>query len=171
MKIIGQQIFRFVLFVLLQVFIFNQIEIGLGITLLLCPLYIMLMPFDTNIFVLMGLAFLMGLNVDIMSDTYGLHASSLLLFAYFRPIIFNFFSPRDGYDVLKSPTIFDMGQTWFLYTFGSLLLIYLTWFFIIEIFSFNKIIYLLQKIFLSLIFTYLLSLLLQVFLLRKTQKL
>lgn len=170
MKIIGQQIFRFVLFVLLQVFIFNQIEIGLGITLLLCPLYIMLLPFDTNVFVLMVLAFFMGISVDILSDTYGLHASSLLLFAYFRPIIFNVFGPREGYDVLKSPTIFDMGQTWFLYAFGSLLLIYLSWFFIVEIFSFNKIGYLLQKIFLSLIITYLISLLLQVFLIRKTKK-
>lgn len=171
MKIIAQQIFRFVLFVLLQVFIFNQIEIGIGITLLLCPLYLMLLPFDTNIFILMILAFLMGISVDIMSDTFGLHASSLLLFAYLRPIIFNVFSPREGYDVLKSPTIFDMGNTWFLYTFGTLILIYLTWFFVIEIFSFNKIGYLLQKIFLSLIFTYLISLLLQVFLLRKTTKL
>ena len=145
---------RFVLFVFLQIFIFNQIEFGFGIHLLMCPLYIMLLPFEINIITLMIIAFGMGAFVDVFSNTYGLHASSLLLMAYFRPSIFKLFAPRENYDVLKKPTFLDMGQLWFFSTFGTLLLIHNVWFFMLEAFSFAHIWLLMTKIVLSSLVTF-----------------
>ena len=170
MNIIIVGVFRFILFVFLQIFIFNQIELGFVIHLLMCPLYVFLLPFEINLFVSMALAFGMGAIVDVFSNTYGLHASSLLLMAYLKPIIFKFFAPREEYDQLKTPTYYDMGHLWFFSAFGALLLIHNSWFFILEAFSFTSFLYTLQKILLSFLIIYLFSLLIQVFFFRRSKK-
>jgi hypothetical protein len=170
MNIIVAYIARFVLFVTLQLLVFSQIELGLGIHLLMCPLYVLLLPFEINIFILLIVAFGMGFILDIFSNTYGLQASSLLLIAYIRPYVFKAFAPRDDYDPLKTPSYVDMGNLWYFSTFGSLLLIHNTWFFLLEAFSFRGILYTIQKIVFSFIFIYLLSLLLQIILVRRSKK-
>ena len=109
MNLVTKHIIRFITLWILQVLIFNQLEFGFGIHMMVYPLFIMLLPFDLGILSLLLYAFLLGLSIDIFSNTYGLHASSLLMMAYFRPFIFNFFAPRDGYDPLKQASINDMG--------------------------------------------------------------
>ena len=170
MNVIVVNTARFVLFVFLQIFIFNQLEFGFGIHLLMCPLYIMLLPFEMNIIILLMIAFGMGIFVDVFSNTYGLHASSLLLMAYCRPAIFKVFAPRENYDFLKKPTYLDMGHLWFFSTFGLLLLIHNLWFFMLEAFSFNGFLYTIQKVVLSFIFIYLVSILLQILLMKRSNK-
>lgn len=160
---------RFVVFVLLQVLIFNQLEIGYGFHLMIYPLFIMLLPFELGVISLMGLAFLSGIIIDIFSNTYGLHASSLVMMAYFRPIIFKFYGPREGYDPLKEPSVFDMGNRWFTLVFGSLLLIHHFWFFLIESFEFNQFLFVLQKTTFSVVTSFLICLLLQSFLIKKSK--
>src|SRR3989338_8399820 len=83
--------------------------------------------------------------LDALSNTFGLHASSALIFAYFRPVIFKLFAPRDGYENTEESNIYTMGTRWFIYAFGLLLLIHHTWFFLIEIFKLNEILLLLRK--------------------------
>ena len=170
MNIIVAYIARFVLFVTLQLLVFSQIELGLGIHLMMCPLYVLLLPFEINIFILLIVAFGMGFILDVFSNTYGLQASSLLLIAYIRPYVFKAFAPRDDYDPLKTPSYVDMGNLWYFSAFGSLLLIHNTWFFLLEAFSFRGILYTIQKIVFSFIFIYLLSLLLQIILVRRSKK-
>jgi hypothetical protein len=155
--------------VLLQALVFNQIEIGFGIHLMVQPLFIMLLPFETGIFTLMILGFFLGLIIDIFSNTYGLHASSLLIMAYLRPIIFKFYGPREGYDPLKEPSIFDMGSRWFLFVFGYLLLIHHFWYFLVEIFRFDQFLLILQKTIFSVIISYLLCIVLQTFVIKKSK--
>jgi hypothetical protein len=168
MNSLTKNILRFVLFTILQALIFNRLEIGYGIHLMVHPLFIMLLPFEINVFVLMLVAFSMGAIIDVFSNTYGLYASSLLLMAYFRPIVFKFYSPREGYDPLKEPSVIDMGSRWFIFVFGYLLLIHHFWYFLIEIFRFDEFFFILQKTFFSLIASYLIILLLQTFLLKKS---
>ena len=168
MNSLTKNILRFVLFTILQALIFNRLEIGYGIHLMVHPLFIMLLPFEINVFVLMLVAFSMGAIIDVFSNTYGLYASSLLLMAYFRPIVFKFYSPREGYDPLKEPSVVDMGSRWFIFVFGYLLLIHHFWYFLIEIFRFDEFFFILQKTFFSLIASYLIILLLQTFLLKKS---
>jgi hypothetical protein len=169
MNIILKNSIRFLIFVLLQALVFNQIEIGFGIHLMVHPLFIMLLPFETGIFTLMILGFSLGLVIDVFSNTYGLHASSLLLMAYMRPIIFKFYGPREGYDPLKEPSIFDMGGRWFLFVFGYLILIHHFWYFLVEIFRFDQFLLILQKTLFSVIISYLLAIVLQTFLIKKSK--
>ena len=125
------------------------------------PLFILMLPVDTGILTVMLLAFAMGLSIDSMSNTYGLHTSSLLIFAYMRPMIFKMFAPRDGYDPLMETNIFDMGQKWFVRAFGILLLAHLLWFFMLEMFKLSEILYILQKTVLSFVASFFLCVLLQ----------
>ncbi len=169
MRTIVIQSLRFLFFVFAQVLIFNQIEIGWGIQPMIYPLFILLLPFETSIIPMMLLAFGMGISIDAMSNTYGLHTSSLVLFAYLRPVIFKVFSPRDGYDTLKESNVFQMGHRWFLYVFGTLLLIHHFWFFMIEIFKFNEMAYVIQKLILSSILSYIFCILFQLIFIKRTK--
>jgi hypothetical protein len=170
MKLIITQIIRFVLFVLIQSLVFNQLEIGMNIQIMIYPLFLMLLPFETNILILLILAFVMGLSIDSISDTYGLHTSSLLLFAYLRPIVFNMFAPREGYDSIKEASFFEMGQRWFISVFGLLLFIHHLWFFALEMFSMNEISLILQKTILSVPLSFLLCIFLQVIFVNKPKE-
>jgi hypothetical protein len=169
MNVVFKNSIRFVLFVMLQALVFNQIEIGFGIHIMVQPLFIMLLPFETGVFTLMILGFALGLIIDVFSNTYGLHASSLLLMAYVRPIIFKFYGPREGYDPLKEPSVFDMGSRWFLFVFGYLILIHHFWYFLVEIFRFDQFLLILQKTIFSVIISYLLCIVLQTFLVKKSK--
>lgn len=164
------QTFRFVLFVLTQALIFNQIEFGFGIQLLIYPLFILLLPISINKYLLMIVAFCLGFAIDSISNTFGLHASSALFLAYIRPFIFKFFEPRDGYEEGLEPTIYNMEPTWLLYVFGSMLLLHHTWYFTIEVFKFNELLFVLQKILLSAPISLITSILIQLIFFKKSKK-
>jgi len=161
---------RFFLFFVIQVIVLNQLELGAGTLLMIYPLFIVLLPVDTNIFLLLFLAFALGISIDALSNTYGLHASSLVLMAYFRPVVFNAFAPRDGYEIDLEPNIHTMGYRWTIRTFGILLLIHHFWFFLLELFRLDEILYVLQKTLLSFPLSFALCLLLQFLIIRKPIK-
>ena len=136
---------RFVFFLIAQAFIFNQLEIGLGIQLMVYPLYIFLLPLGMNVFLLMLISFGLGFCIDLFSNTYGLHASSALVIAYGRSYLLKLFEPRDGFDPGIELTIYSMGYTWFAYVFGTFLLVHTMWFFLIEQFKWSEFWYVVLK--------------------------
>ena len=156
------------MFLFLQSFIFNQLEISASIHVMIAPLYIFLLPFDRSKLSLLLMALVLGIGIDATSNTFGLHTSSLLLFAYLRPIIFRVFSPRDGYDSLRIPSIFDMGNRWFISTFSILLFSHHLWFFILEAFSFNETLLVLQKTLLSGAISFVVCVILQTIFIKRT---
>lgn len=160
---------RFLLFVAAQTLIFNQFEIGLGIHPMIYPLFIMLLPFEIGVVTMLFIAFATGIVIDALSDTYGLHTSALLVFAYLRPLIFKAYSPRDGYEGMGEGNIFSMGQRWFFFTFGLLLTIHHTWFFMIEVFKLNELLYVLRKLALSVPVSYIFCILLQFIFLKRSK--
>ena len=159
---------RLVLFLFLQSFIFNQLEISASIHVMIAPLYLFLLPFEKSKLSLLLMALVLGIAIDATSNTFGLHTSSLLLFAFLRPIIFRVFSPREGYDSLKSPSIFDMGNRWFISTFSILLFSHHLWFFILEAFSFNETLLILQKTILSGVISFVVCVILQTIFIKRT---
>lgn len=170
MTSIPRHISRFILIVILQVLILNKVEFGFGIQVMIYPLFIMLLPIEMGVFPLMFIAFGMGMLIDAPTDSYGLHTSALVLFAYLRPMILKLFAPREGYEVYAEASMFGMGMSWFIRTFGILLAIHHLWYFILEQFKFNEVFYILQKTILSLIVSFLVCLLYQYLFLRKRKK-
>ncbi len=161
---------RAVLLLIIQVYILYFLDIGQGIHIMIYPLFIFLLPVEMNIFYLMLIAFGFGGIIDIFNDTAGLHAASAVMFAYFRPIIFKLFAPRDGYDILMETNLFQMGFGWFLRTFGILILIHHLWFFLLEIFRISDILFILKNTGLSAVFSFVLCILYQQLFLRKPKK-
>ena len=158
---------RFVLFVFVQALIFNQLEIGWGIQFMIYPLFILLLPWDMNVFLVMLVSFFLGISIDSISNTYGLHASSAVMVAYLRPYIFKIFEPRDGYEAGPELTYHNMDFRWIVSVQGLLLCIHHLWFFLVEIFKFNEVLYILQKTLLSVPASFILCMLIQMDFIKK----
>ena len=161
MKTVIQTGVRFIFFLLVQVLILNHVEVGGGSLIMIYPLFVFLLPVEMNIFLLMTLAFALGISIDALSDTFGLHASSLVTMAYFRPILLKTFAPRDGYEQIPESNVHALGFYWFLRVFGILILIHHLWFFMLELFKLNDVVFALQKTAISAPMSFMICLLLQ----------
>lgn len=139
-KIILSNVFRFLVIFPVQVFILKRIFLMVGgqpsFQILLYPLFIMILPFNTHRIVLMLLAFATGILVDIFYTPLGLHAGALVFMAYARPWILSLMAPRDGYNMNQSPTIKRMGRSWFLKYAAALLFVHTFFYFSLEAFTF-----------------------------------
>lgn len=80
-------------------------------------------------------SFLMGLSVDVFSNTPGVAASSMTLLALLQPYVLELVLPRDSEDNLR-PGIYTLGLSGYLYFVSTLTFLYCLLFFTIETFSF-----------------------------------
>ncbi|PWG04637.1 hypothetical protein [Polaribacter aquimarinus] len=74
----------FLLLLLLQVLLLNNINFLGFINPYLYIAFVFLYPLKENRFTFLFLSFLLGLSIDFFSDSGGIHASSILLIAYLR---------------------------------------------------------------------------------------
>ena len=91
-----RNIFRFMLFILLQVFVLDNIPpLHRFIIPVMYFLFILWLPFSISRFWLLLVGFITGLSYDYFTVTPGLHAAGCVLIAYFRPFIVNILMPKD----------------------------------------------------------------------------
>ncbi len=110
-----QNTIAFVVLAILQIVVFNHVEItGIGVIPAVFTLFILILPYETPDWLLISLAFVLGVSVDIVSDSMGLNAASTVFMAFLRPTILKSLSPRDGYETGTYPKIYYMGFIWFL---------------------------------------------------------
>ena len=112
-NVIFRNIIRFVVLVLLQVLVFNNIEVFSYITPYIYVLFILLLPFEISRTWLLIIGFLLGFTVDIFSNTGGIHTAATVLMAYVRPWIQNSISSRQEFDQSVQPGINNQGFVWF----------------------------------------------------------
>jgi rod shape-determining protein MreD len=94
-----KNIIRFALFILVQVFILNQVPpLHRFIVPYLYYLYILWLPFTLPRVWLSFVSFLFGLTLDYFMNTPGLHAAACTLIAYIRPFIINLLISQEGSD-------------------------------------------------------------------------
>lgn len=137
MNDIVKYISYFVGLIIAQTLIFGQLEFGLGLHIMIYPLFLIVLPFDIKPVFLMLIAFAMGIILDAFSNTFGLHASASVLIAYLRPELYRLFAPREGYDILMKPSVRDLGINWFVSVTGIVILIHHFWFFFLEFFKWS----------------------------------
>lgn len=152
-KVLPRNIFRFVLLVLMQVFIFNNIQFSGYINPYIYVLFILLLPFETPGWLLLTLAFLLGFSIDILSGTLGMHTAATVFMAFLRPFILQVFSPRDGYEAGTYPRVHYYGFNWFLKYAAILILAHHLVLFYMEIFRFSDFFSTLLRVLLSSIFS------------------
>jgi rod shape-determining protein MreD len=81
---------RFVLLLAVQIIIFNNMNFLGYISPFPYLLFIILYPVNGNKAGLLIASFLLGLTMDLFSNSGGIHATACLILAYFRPYIFKF---------------------------------------------------------------------------------
>ena len=151
--LIPRYFFNFFFFLFIQVLILNKIEFSGYLNPYLYVLFVLTLPFEIPGWLLLLLASLLGLSVDVFSNTPGMHMAAILLMAFVRPYVLNRISPRDGYELGTLPLPAFYGFPWFFKYAAILVLIHHLAYFLLESFSFNDIIGTLAKIVLSSVFT------------------
>ncbi|MGN7819917.1 rod shape-determining protein MreD [Chitinophaga varians] len=150
MSILLRNIIRFAFLLLIQVFVLNKILIHQLVSPYLYMLFILALPFNLPRPVVMLLGFLMGISLDMFSNTMGIHAAACVFIAYLRPFIINVLSPQGGFETTqKTPSMTSMGVSQFLIYAAVLVFLHHVVFFILEVFGFGNPLYLMLKILLS----------------------
>lgn len=150
----------FVILVLVQVLIFNHINFMGYINPYVYILFIILFPANNNRTLFVFLAFLLGLSVDVFSDSGGVHAAACVTLAYIRPVFLKFsFGTVYDYQSIKFNQIdFNSKFTYF----SALIIIHHFIMYSLEIFNISNILLILQKTLFSGIFTILLCLIITI---------
>lgn len=128
---------RFVLLILLQVLVLNNLQIGSLFNPYLYILFILLLPFATPKWLLLLSAFLLGITLDIFCNTIGMHIITSVFIAFIRPGVINSISSNKDYEQFDAPNIRDLGLVWFLSYSTILIFVHHFLFFFLEAFSFN----------------------------------
>ncbi|MBB5397520.1 rod shape-determining protein MreD [Mucilaginibacter sp. AK015] len=169
-RIILINLSRFVILVLLQVFLLKNISLYNLAVPYLYILFILLLPFETPNLVLFALAFILGLTIDAFYDTPGLHAAACTLLAFVRILFISITVQKDGFDNEPEPTLSIMGFTWF-FTYALVLTLFHHFFlFNLEVFRLSEITYTLSRFLLSSIFTVFLMLVSGLLFFRKKER-
>jgi len=166
-EIIPRNISRFIVLVLIQVLILNNIEFSGYINPFLYVLFILLLPFETPAWLLLVSGFVLGLTVDLFMNTPGLHAAATVLMAFVRPFVLRIFAPRDGYEPGTYPRIFYYGVSWFFKYSALLILIHHFFLFYLEVFRFTDFFSTFFRVILSSVFSIILVVLSQFVMFRK----
>lgn len=158
------------LLVAVQILIINNIELGRFINPFLYVLFIIILPFETPKWLVLLSAFVIGITMDMFSDTGGMHAAACVFMGYIRPGVLKLFSPRDGYEFGTQPTVQYLGVPWFLSYAGILILSHHLILFYVEIFRFSEFFSTLLRVIISSFFTLFLVIVTQYLFYRKKQE-
>ena len=142
-----------VILVLIQVLLLNHIQISGFINPYLYILFILILPFNTPNYLLLILGFLLGLNIDIFSNTVGIHAAATTFLAFIRPAVINLISSRDVLELNQAPRISELGLGWFVRYSVIMVLAHHFVLFYIEVFTFSGFFYTFLRFLLSSVFT------------------
>lgn len=142
---------RFLLLVVLQILLFNHINFLGYINPYPYILFILIFPFTGNKTWLIVLGFLLGLSVDVFSDSGGVHAAACVLIAYLRVFVLKFsFGVSYEFNAIKLNKA-DIGAR--LTYISIMVIIHHLVLFSMEIFNTSHIILILKSTLFSSIFT------------------
>ncbi len=166
-KYILKYIIWFIVLVVFQLLVLNNIQFSGYINPYLYVFLILILPFETPFLILFTVAFLLGFAIDIGNNTPGIHASATVFLAALRPFVINIFAPRAGYNTETYPRASYYGVNWFLKYSALLVFLHHLFLFFVESFSFNNFFHTLLKVILSFAFSLTLIIITELFFYKK----
>jgi len=157
----------FVVSVLCQVLFFNNILIGRMISPFFYILFLILLPFNTPRAWLLTLAFLLGLSIDVFTNTLGVHAFACVLVAFIRPGVLSLIASRESLESVSAPRVENMSLQWFAGYAAFIVVVHHLVLFYIEAFTFEGFFFTFIRVILSSILTLTLVVLSQFLIFRK----
>jgi hypothetical protein len=148
MSQVVKNIIRFIVFILVQHYVLNQIPpLHQFITPYLYFLFLLWLPFSISRSALLIVAFLLGLSLDYFTGTPGLHAAPCVLIAYLRPFLINLLISQEGAELnYAEPSIKSMGFAPYGFYVFVLTFIHHFYLVLIEWLQFGDILYFLGKV-------------------------
>jgi rod shape-determining protein MreD len=143
----------FVLLVLSQILVFNNIQFSGYVNPYVYLMFILLLPIEISSWLLLLLSFSTGMIIDFFSDSPGMHSFATVLAGFMRPYILRFIAPRDGYESGSNPSMLIYGFSWFFTYTLLIVLIHHTALFYIEVFRFADFFRTMLRVFLSSLFS------------------
>lgn len=143
----------FILLILLQVLLFNNIQFSGYVNPYVYIMFILLLPIEIPAWLLLIISFFTGLIIDLFAGTPGMHTSATVLAGFVRPFILRIISPRDGYEPGADPSILIYGFKWFLIYTSIIVIIHHTALFYLEVFRFTDFFRTLLRVLLSSLFS------------------
>src|ERR1700712_5442071 len=138
MSTLIKNIVRFILLILVQVFVLDRIHLHYLVTPYIYFLFILWMPFELSRTAQMLIAFLLGFTLDSFHHNPGFHAAACVLIAYVRPFLINILIPHEGSETnYQEPSLKSMGGfgPYMVYA-GLLTLLHNSWLFFLEALQF-----------------------------------
>lgn len=155
MQLVLQNIFRFIILVVVQVFVLDSIQFMGYISPMIYILFILSLPVRFHRGLSLILAFVLGLTIDMFNNTMGLHAFATVLLAFFRnPVIRIFVSLEEGMN--PTPSFRTFGVSSYIKYIVTLIVTHHAVLFLMESFSFLNLSLLVPKILISSLVTFLL---------------
>lgn len=142
----------FIVLVLLQVLIFNQVHFSGYVNPYIYVLFILLLPLSTPRYLLLLSGFLIGLTVDVFSDSPGMHTAATVFIAFVRPGIIRAISVREE-DRHDYPGLKQNKFSWFLYYTSLMVVLHHAVLFYLEYFTFSHFFITLLRVLLSSLFS------------------
>lgn len=127
----------FISLVLIQVLILNQVQFSGFVNPYIYVLFILLLPLSTPRYLVLILAFILGLTIDIFSNSLGVHAAASVFIAYLRPLVIRFISNREE-DRNDYPGLMQNKFAWFLSYVSILVFLHHLVLFYVDVFSFSN---------------------------------
>jgi rod shape-determining protein MreD len=151
----------FILLILLQVLLLNNIQFSGYVNPYVYVLFIMLLPLETPSWLILLLSFATGLIIDSFSGSPGMHTSATVLTGFLRPYILRLVAPRDGYEPGSDPSMLIYGFRWFFIYTLLIVLIHHTTLFYLEVFRFADFFRTLLRVLISTMFSVIFILLIE----------
>ena len=144
-----RNIIRFLGLILLQVMLFNNMNLGSYLNPSVYILFILLLPIKINRSLLLILAFATGYIMDYLGNTPGLHSAACVFMAFLRPGMINLLFRNTEFDKNEEPTPFSIGWGGFLRYSIILIPAHQILLFFMEVLSFKHFFFTLSKSLLS----------------------
>jgi len=142
-------ILRFILLILLQVLVLNNINLGGYLNPYVYVMFILLLPFETPNWLLLLSAFVLGFTIDIFTASMGMHAAAATFMAFLRPSVSRIIHSRKEYEPGIKPGINDLGIRWFFSYTLILVFAHNLLLFFVEVFRFEEFFTTMSRVILS----------------------
>jgi hypothetical protein len=131
-------LWRFVAMLAFQVLVLSQLSSSIGqyFNVLVYPLFILLLPLSLPTSGMVAAGFLMGIALDLILISPGVHASAGAFSGWIRTFLLKVFESKGGFsgkELIVSPAWF--GQQTYLQVSGLLFFLHIFWYFAMEQFN------------------------------------
>jgi rod shape-determining protein MreD len=160
----------FLVLVVAQVFLFNNVQLSGYINPYIYILFILLLPFEITGWMLLILSFFTGLTIDFFEHTPGIHAAATVFLGWARPGIIQLVGKKEDLEPGQYPNIKDFGTLWFFTYCIIMVFIHHLVLFYIEVFRLSEFFFTLMKVVINTVMSTVLIMILQFLFYSKTKR-